>query len=75
MKFVYLLNSYGWEDNIIILNNEQAIKMSLEYPNSRVEIFSKNADETYTPTYCYYKKGELIQTDNVSVVSELYNKY
>lgn len=74
MKFVFLVNSYDWEDNIIILNNKQAIKMSLEYPNSRVEIFSKNADDTYTPTYCYYKKGKLIQTDKFSDVSELYNK-
>lgn len=74
MKFVYLVNSYGWEDNIIILNKEQAIKLSLEYPNSRVEIFSKNVDNTYTPTYCYYIKGEFIQTDNFSEASEVYNK-
>lgn len=64
MKFVYLVNQDEWEDNIIILNQEQAIKLSIEYPHSRVEIFSKNDDDTYTPTYNYYKKGVLIQTND-----------
>jgi hypothetical protein len=62
MDFVYAL-IYGneWEDIIILLSKEDAIKESINYPNARVEIFSKNNKVGYTPTYNYYKNGELIQ--------------
>jgi hypothetical protein len=68
-QFVYVF-IYGsdWEDTVIILSKEEAIEISKKYPNSRVEIFgkSKNIDKClintlgYTPTYNYYKNGELI---------------
>jgi hypothetical protein len=63
MDFVYVL-LYGneWEDIVILLSNEDAINESINHPNARVEIFSKNAKSGYTPTYNYYKNGELIQT-------------
>ena len=62
MDFVYVL-FYGseWEDMIILLLKEDAINESIKNPNSRVEIFSKNNKSGYTPTYNYYKNGELIQ--------------
>ena len=62
MDFVYVL-FYGseWEDMIILLLKEDAINESIKHPNSRVEIFSKNNKSGYTPTYNYYKNGELIQ--------------
>lgn len=62
MDFVYVL-VYGseWEDIIILLSNEDAINESINYPNARVEIFSKNIKSGYKPTYNYYKNGELIQ--------------
>jgi len=62
MNFVYVL-IYGseWEDIIILLTKEDAIKESINYPNARVEIFGKNDKLGYTPTYNYYKNGELIQ--------------
>jgi hypothetical protein len=61
MEFIYVL-FYGseWEDIIILLSKEDAINESIKYPNARVEIFSKNNKLGYTPTYNYYKSGELI---------------
>jgi len=60
MDYAYLLiNGYDWEDMVIIVTEEQAIQASIKYPNSRVEIFSKNTEFGYSPTYKYYKNGEL----------------
>ena len=62
MDFVYvLINGSEWEDMIILLSKEDAINESINHPNSRVEIFSKNNKSRYAPTYHYYKNGELIQ--------------
>jgi len=62
MDFVYLLlNGSEWEDIIILLSREDAINESINHPNSRVEIFSKNNNIGYTPTYNYYENGKLIQ--------------
>jgi hypothetical protein len=61
MEFVYVL-IYGndWEDMVILLSKEDAINASIQYSNVRVEIFSKNDKFGYTPTYNYYKNGELV---------------
>jgi len=59
---VYMLLPDGaeWEDIIIILNKEDAIAASIKYYKMRVEIFKKKQDDVgYTPTYNYYKNGEL----------------
>ena len=63
MDSVYVL-LYGseWEDIVILLSKEDAINESIKHPQSRVEIFSKNNNSGYIPTYNYYKNGELIQT-------------
>ena len=62
MDFVYVLhNGSEWEDIVILLSKEDAVNESITYPNARVEIFSKNNKSGYTPTYNYYKNGELIQ--------------
>jgi hypothetical protein len=62
MELIYvLLNGHEWEDMIILLSKEEAIRESINYPNTRVEIFSKNNTLGYTPTYNYYKNGELVQ--------------
>jgi hypothetical protein len=68
-EFVYVF-IYGsvWDDTVIILSKEDAIEISKKYPNSRVEIFSKskNIDKSlintlgFTPTYNYYKNGEIV---------------
>ena len=50
-----------WEDIIILLSKEDAINESIKYPSARVEIFSKNNTTGYTPTYNYYKNGNLVQ--------------
>ncbi len=61
MDFVYvLLCGREWEDIVILLSKEDAINESITYPNTRVEIFSKNNKAGYIPTYNYYKNGELI---------------
>ena len=47
---------------VIFLSLEEAIKVSIKYPESRIEIFSKSEKSGYTPTYNYYKNGDLIFT-------------
>ena len=62
MEFVFVLVCKSdWEDLVILLSEEDAIHTSKNYPNARVEIFSKNNKLGYTPTYNYYKNGELIE--------------
>ena len=62
MDFVYvLLNGSEWEDIIILLSKEDAINESINNPNARVEIFSKNNKLGYSPTYNYYKNGIFIE--------------
>lgn len=62
MDFIYVL-IYGsdWEDTIIFLSKEDAIKKSKKYPDCRVEIFGKTNTSGYKPTYNYYQNGEFIQ--------------
>jgi len=61
MDFVYLLVDLGsdWEDMSIFLTEDEAIETSIKRPKIRVEIFSKNGDFGYLPTYNYYKNGIL----------------
>ena len=58
--YVFLWGN-DWEDAIIFLSEEDAIKQSIENPNCRVEIFSKAGNGGYIPTYNYYKNGALIR--------------
>lgn len=62
-SFVYVLvNGNEWEDIVIFLSREEAISESVNNPNARVEIFSKENNKMgYTPTYNYYQNGILIQ--------------
>jgi hypothetical protein len=59
MEFVYVLCGSEWEDIIIYLSKEEAIKESIKHPNNRVEIFTRTNTIGYTPTYNYYQNGEL----------------
>lgn len=62
MDFVYvLLHVNNWEDMVIFLSKEDAINESKKYPEDRVEIFSITDQLGYTPTYHFYKNGELIK--------------
>ena len=57
------MNGNEWEDIVVFLSKEDAINASLEYPNKRVEIFTKNLKlPGYSPTYIYYKNGECYQS-------------
>ena len=61
MEFLYVfLYGSDWEDIIILLSTEDAIKESINHPNARVEIFIKNIKSGYTPSYNYIKNGEYI---------------
>jgi hypothetical protein len=51
------------KDIIVLLSKEDAIEKSIKYPNIRVEIFNKNQNNEYIPTYNYYKNGEYIQNE------------
>ena len=65
MEIIYVLVSDGceWEDIVVFLTEENAVKMSNKYPNSRVEVFSKKDDTSgYTPTYNYYQNGQYFQS-------------
>jgi len=63
MDFVYVFLFGGeWEDMVIFLSKEDAIKESIKYPKNRVEIFSKTNTSGYIPTYNYYCNGTLIQS-------------
>lgn len=70
MDYVYML-LFGirneWEDIIILLSKEEAIDASIKYPNARVEIFSKDITLGYTPTYDYYKNGNLVQASFIHI--------
>ena len=60
MNFIYLLISdkSEWEDLVFYISEEDAIEISKKYPNQRVEIFSKNENNSgYTPTYNFYQNG------------------
>lgn len=61
MDFVYVFFQVNnWEDITIFLSKEDAINESKKYPKARVEIFKINEEVGYTPTYNFYKNGELI---------------
>ena len=54
MSYVYLMINDGGksEDHVIFLEEEEAIKTSIQYPNCRIEIFGKKSDSgKYLPTY------------------------
>jgi hypothetical protein len=61
-EFIYVhFYGYDWDDVIIFLSKEDAIKESIKHPKQRIKIFSKtNTSSRYTATYNYYKNGELI---------------
>ena len=62
MDFVYVfLDINNWKDIIIFLSKEDAINESKKYPKARVEIFAITNELGYTPTYNFYKNGELIE--------------
>ena len=63
--YVFLFGS-EWEDAVIFLSKEDAIKQSIEHPKNRVEIFSKTNTGGYIPTYNYYRNGTLIQNTTTS---------
>ena len=60
MDTLYVLVSDGaeWEDIVLSDNEQDAIALSLHYKKCRVEIFKKDANNQYKPTYSYYKNGE-----------------
>ena len=65
MNLIYvLINGSDWEEMIIFLSEEEAIKESSKDPNVRIEIFAKS-DRGFIPTYNYYKDGNYFSKSNV----------
>ena len=64
MDYIYVMvYENEWEDTIVFLSLEDAIKESINNPNSRVEIFAKKDNENgFKPTYNYYENGKYIQS-------------
>ena len=61
MEYIYVLCVDGaeWEDIVVFLVKEEAIEKSKQWPNTRVERFSKSEKGGYRPTYTYYLNGVL----------------
>ncbi len=62
MDNIYVLmpeNGAEWEDLVIYVKEEDAIRDSIKYYKWRVEIFKKNENSAngYIPTYNYIKNG------------------
>ncbi len=62
MDYIYvLICENDWEDTIVFLSEEDAIRESIKNSNYRIEIFSKKmTGPGYIPTYNYYKNGKYI---------------
>ena len=50
-----------WEDVVIFLSEEEAIKKSKKCPTARVELFTKSPNGGYYPSYKYYLNGEYFE--------------
>ena len=62
---IYLVcadNYFEWEDAIMFLSEEIAINYSKKHPGIRVEIFTLDDLIGYSPSYNYYKNGNLIDS-------------
>lgn len=63
--YVVVCNGCEWEDLIIFTSKEIAINYSIKHQNIRIEIFKIDEYQGYTPTYTYYKSGELLIYEKV----------
>jgi hypothetical protein len=64
MDYIYVfIETNDWEDIVIFLSREDAKNESKKYPNARVEIFKIDREVGYTPTYNFYKNGELVENN------------
>lgn len=65
MEFVYVLlveDGAEWEDLVIFVTEEEALRMSIQYPKHRVEVFRRKQDHGgFEPTYTYIKNGKYVQ--------------
>lgn len=63
MEYLYVfIHGSEWENMIVFLSLDDAIKASIKYPEARVEIFSKKYNEIgYRPSYNYYENGKYIK--------------
>jgi hypothetical protein len=61
LDYLYVfIDENDWENIVIFLTKEDAKNESKKYPNARVEIFTVSDKLGYTPTYHFYKNGELV---------------
>lgn len=60
IEFVYILvQDNDWENMIVFLSKEAAVKESLLKADARIEVFKKN-NNGYKPTYNYYRNGTYV---------------
>lgn len=59
MDYVYILvhDTGEWEDLVVVITEEEAIHLSKQFPNRRIEIFKKGK-LGYTPTYNFIVNGK-----------------
>ena len=60
--YLYVEDGAEWEDIIVYLTEEDAINISMKWPNTRVEIFNKSPKGGYRPSYTYFLNGVLVKT-------------
>ena len=70
MDFIYIMFKNNWDDTVVYLSKNEAVKASLEYPMFTVQMFTclRNTsmevneitclrNNEYVPTYNYFLNG------------------
>jgi len=72
MDKIYLLVVDGaeWEDIVVYLTEEEALIKSKQWPNTRLEIFTKSDKGGYRPSYTYFLNGVLVTPDYLNIQSK-----
>lgn len=59
--YLFVVDGAEWEDIVVYISKEEAIAKSLKHPKIRLEIFKKEEDGGYRPTYSYFMNGRLVE--------------
>ena len=68
--YVVVCNGCEWEDLIVFTSKEIAINYSISHKNIRIEVFTMDESQGYTPTYTYYKNGEFDDSMKTHIKNE-----
>ena len=57
--YVVLRGGDEWEDIQILDDHAKVIEHTIKYPKIRAEVFEKNKEGLFVPTYLYYQNGTM----------------